>query len=50
MVLLFDEARVEAHLVCLEIMLILMQDGSTISAERTIGLEIALDIPDGTPR
>jgi hypothetical protein len=32
-------------LVCLEIMLILMQDGCTVCAERTIGSEIILDAP-----
>jgi hypothetical protein len=34
----------------LEIMLILMQDRCTICGERTIGSEIILDAPDGTPR
>jgi hypothetical protein len=34
----------------LEIVLILTQDGCTICAERTIGLEIILDAPDVTPR
>jgi hypothetical protein len=34
----------------LEIVLILMQDRCTICAKRTIGLEIILDAPDGTPR
>jgi hypothetical protein len=37
-------------LVCLEIVLILMQDRCTISAERTIGSESILDAPDVTPR
>jgi hypothetical protein len=32
--------------VCLEIVLILMQDWCTVCAERTIGLEIILDAPD----
>ena len=36
--------------VYLEIVLILMQDRCTVCAERTIGLEIILDAPDGTPR
>jgi hypothetical protein len=36
--------------VCLEIVLILTQDRCTVSAERSIGLEIILDAPDGTPR
>jgi hypothetical protein len=34
----------------LEIMLILTQDRCTICAERTIGLEIVMDAPIGTPR
>ena len=36
--------------VCLEIVLILTQDRCTVCAERTIGSEIILDAPDGTPR
>jgi hypothetical protein len=34
----------------LEIVVILMQDMCTICTERTIGSEIILDAPDGTPR
>jgi hypothetical protein len=34
----------------LEIGLILTQDRYTICAQRTIGSEIVLDAPDGTPR
>ena len=34
----------------LEIVLVSMQDRSTICAERTIGSKISLDAPDGTPR
>jgi hypothetical protein len=34
----------------LEIVLILMQDRSMVRVERTIGSEIILDAPDGTPR
>jgi hypothetical protein len=37
-------------LVCLEMVLILTQDWCTICAKHTIGLEIVLDAPDGTPR
>jgi hypothetical protein len=37
-------------LVCLEIVLILTQDRHTVCAECTIGSEIILDVPDGTPR
>jgi hypothetical protein len=34
----------------LDIVLILTQRGSTVCAERSIGSEIILDAPDGTPR
>jgi hypothetical protein len=37
-------------LVRLEIVLILTQDRCIVYAEHTIGLEIILDTPDGTPR
>jgi hypothetical protein len=33
-----------------EIVLILMQDRCTVYAKRTIGSEIILGAPDGTPR
>ena len=36
-------------LVHLEIMLVLVQDSCTVCAKRTIGSEIILDTPDGTP-
>jgi hypothetical protein len=36
--------------VLLEIVLILIQDRSTVCAERTIGSKIIFDAPDGTPR
>jgi hypothetical protein len=36
--------------VCLEIVQILTQDRRIVYAERTIGSEIILDTPDGTPR
>ena len=36
-------------LVCLEIVLVLVQDRGMVCAKRTIGLEIILDVPDGTP-
>jgi hypothetical protein len=36
--------------VCLEIVLILKQDSCSVCADRTIGSEIILDAPDGTPR
>jgi hypothetical protein len=35
--------------VCLEIVLVSVQDRYTVYAEHTIGLEIVLDAPDGTP-
>jgi hypothetical protein len=34
----------------LEIVLILTQDNNTVCAKCTIGSEIILDVPDGTPR
>ena len=37
-------------LVLLEIVLILTQDRCMVCVEHTIGLEIILDAPDGTPR
>jgi hypothetical protein len=49
MVLLGDEDQVVLISVCLEIVLILTQDRCMICAERTIGIEIVLDAPDGTP-
>ena len=33
-----------------DIVLILIQDRSMVCVERTIGLEIVWDIPNGTPR
>ena len=51
MVLLGDEDQVEyLVLVCLDIVLILTQDRCVVCTERTIGSEIILDAPDGTPR
>jgi hypothetical protein len=49
MVLLGDEAQVDARFILFGIVLILTQDRCTIYAEHTIGLEIILDAPDGTP-
>jgi hypothetical protein len=37
-------------LVCLEIVLILIQDRSMVCVERTVGSEIILDAPNGSPR
>ena len=51
MVLLGDEAQVEyLILVRLDIVLILTKDRCAVCTERTIGLEIILDAPNGTPR
>jgi hypothetical protein len=50
MVLLGDEAQVEAFLVCLEIVQIFTHDRCTVCVEHTIGSEIILDTPEGTPR
>ena len=50
MVPLGDEAQVEAHFGLLDIKVILTQDRCTVCVERTIGSEIILDAPDGTPR
>ena len=50
MELLGDVGHVESHLVCLDMVLVLVQDRSTVCAERTIGSEIILYAPDGTPR
>jgi hypothetical protein len=49
MVLLGDESQVELIAVCLEIVLISMPNRFTVCAERTVGLEIILDGPNGTP-
>ena len=45
-----DEAQVQVCFGLLDIVLILTQDRCTVCVERTIGLEIILDTPDGTPR
>ena len=50
MVPLGDEALVEARFDLSHIVLILMQDSCTVCVERTVGSEIILDKPDGTPR
>jgi hypothetical protein len=49
MVLLDDEAQAKARFEHLEIVLILLLDRCTICAEHTIGSEIIMDAPDGTP-
>ena len=50
MVPLGDEAQVEARFSLSDIEVNLTQDGCTVCVERTIGSEIVLDAPDGTPR
>ena len=37
------------RLVCLEMVLVLVQDRSTVCAKRTIGSNIIYDAPDGSP-
>jgi hypothetical protein len=49
MVLLGDEAQLDARLVCLEIVLTLMLDRFTVCVERIVGSKIVLDTPDGSP-
>jgi hypothetical protein len=49
-VVLGDEAHVDAGFSSFDIVLILKQDRCRVCAECTIGLEIILDAPDGTPR
>ena len=51
MELLGDVSHMESHLFFpLADMLVSVQDRCTVCAKRTIGLEIILDAPDGTPR
>ena len=50
MAILGDVGHVESRSVRLEMGLVLVQDRSTVCAKRTIGSEIVLDAPDGTPR
>jgi hypothetical protein len=49
MVLLVDEAQLEARFGPFGDVLILMQDRCTVCAEHTIGSEIVLEAPYGTP-
>ena len=48
--LLGDMGHVESRSVRLEMVLVLVQDRCMVCAEHTIGSEIILDAPDGTPR
>jgi hypothetical protein len=50
MELLGDVGHVEFHFFYLEIVLVSLQDRCTVCAKRTIGWEIILNTPDGTPR
>ena len=50
MKLLGDVGHVESPSVRLEMVLVLVQDRCTVCVQRTIGLDIVYDAPDGTPR
>ena len=50
MELLGDVGHVETWSVRLEMVLVLVHDRCTVCAKRTIGSDIILDAPDGTPR
>jgi hypothetical protein len=50
MKLLGDVGHVESLLVCLEKVLVLVQDKCTVCAKHTIRSEIILDAPNNTPR
>ena len=50
MIPLGDEAQVEGRFGLSDIVLTLMQDRCIVCVERTIGSEIILDAPVGTPR
>ena len=50
MVILGDVGHVESRLVHLEMVLVLVQDKCTVCAKCTVGSDIVLDAPDGTPR
>ena len=50
MELLDDVGHVESRSVCLEMVLVLMSDRCMVCAKRSIGSDIVLDAPDGTPR
>ena len=50
MVILGDVGHVESRSVRLEMVLVLVQDRCTVCAKHTIGSDIILDAPNGTPR
>ena len=49
MVLLGGVGHVESRSICLELVLVLVQDRCTVCDKHTIGSDIILDAPDGTP-
>jgi len=49
MQLLGDVGLVESRSVRLQIVLVLMKDRCMLCSKRTIGLDIVLDAPEGTP-
>ena len=50
MELLGDVGHVESCSVCLDMVLVLVQERCTVCAKPTIGLDILLDASNGTPR
>ena len=50
MELVGDVGHVESCSVCLLMVLVLVQERYVVCAKRTIGSDILLDAPDGTPR
>jgi hypothetical protein len=48
--LVCDIGHVESRFNPSETVVVLVQDRCTVCIERTIGLEIVLDAPNGTPR
>jgi hypothetical protein len=50
MVLLVERLKWMLVSICLEIVLIMTQDSYMLCAEHTIGSEIVLDAPEGSPR
>ena len=50
MELLGDVGHVESRSVHLEMVLVLVEDRCMVCAKPTIGSDILLDAPDGTPR
>ena len=50
MVILGNVGHVESCSVRLEMVLLLLQDRCTVCAKRTIGSDIVLVAPEGTPR